>query len=391
MKIALCAPTDIHALARSLGQATEGTARGLGSTVTTPLILELLRRGNQVTVYTLSIGDAKDEFYQWKNLRIFVGPFRPQHVARNYFRPEIAYLKRVIQADAPPFVHAHWTYEFSLGALRSHVPTLTTVHDLPWYVLRYYRDPHRMVRLLMAYEVALRGRYFTAVSQYAAEHFRRFFKPGAKIVVIPNGLPSAVFDVANRRPEKERSGITFATILQGWSRLKNAAAVLPAFFNVRREIPSARLLMFGLDYQEGGAAQHWAAGRDLADGVSFVGPLPHFDLLTRVREEVDVIVHPSLNESFGMVALEAMALSKPIIAASTACGVSEVLGRGDCGGVLVDMRDPKAIAETMVRLARDVEYRNRLRNCGYERAASNYRMDTVTTQYEALYKRLCAA
>lgn len=390
MKIALCAPTDIHTLARSLGEVTEGVAAGLGSTVTTPLIIEFLRRGHEVTLYTLTKGPAKEEFYQWRNLRVFVGPLRQRHLARNFFRPEIAYLNRVIKKDAPAFVHAHWTYEFSLGALRTGIPTVTTIHDLPWNVLRYYRDPHRAVRLLMAYEVAFRGENFTAVSEYAAAHFQRFFKRGAKIHVIPNGLPGEVFEIAATKPRRMGAGTTFSTVLQGWSRLKNPVAVLRAFRIVKQEIPDARLLMFGLGFGEDGPAQDWAVARNLTSGVAFMGPLPHRELLARVNEEVDIIVHPSLNESFGMVALEGMALSKPIIAGSSAHGIREVLGE-EASGVLVDVKDPQAIAAAMIRLARDEAYRNHIVHCGFDRAAKLYRMDRIATQYESLYKSIWAA
>jgi glycosyltransferase involved in cell wall biosynthesis len=387
LKIALCAPTDIHALARSLGQQTAGVTPGLGSTATTPLITEFLRRGHDVTVYTLSMNLPGEEQYHWGRLRLFVGSFRKRHLARNFYRPEIAYLEKVIKADAPSFVHAHWTYEFSLGALKSGVPTVTTIHDLPWNVLRYYRDPHRFVRLLMAYEVALRGRHFTAVSEYAASHFRRFFKPGSTIKVIPNGLPDAIFDMSGQPAKRDSDPVTFATILQGWSRRKNATVVLEAFRIVRGKVPGARLLMFGVDYEEGGPADQWAMQKNLYEDVTFVGVLPYHDLLKRVYEEVDVIVHPSLDEALSMTALEGLALKKVFIAGESTPGMEEILGFSEAG-VLLNMRDPAVIAGAMVRLGRDKAYRNSVATRGYDRASTTYRMDTVATKYEALYKSI---
>lgn len=289
--------------------------------------------------------------------------------------------------DAPSFVHAHWTYEFALGALRSGVPTVTTIHDLPWNVLRYYRDPHRVIRLLMSYEVGLRGKHFTAVSTDAALHFRRYIKPGAKIEVIPNGLPNAIFKLGARLVREGSGGITFATILQGWSHLKNGPAALRAFRLVRSEAHNARLLMFGQDYEEGGPAQRWAISNNLETGVTFVGELPNLSLLKRVHEEADVIVHPSLNESFCMVALEGMALGKPVIAGKMTPGVCEVLGFGTAG-ILVDVRDPIAIADAMVRLLQDEGYRNSLAKCGRDRAAAFYSLNAVVTQYETLYQNM---
>jgi len=387
VKIALCAPIDIHVLARFSGVNPEGVACGMGGTAVTPVIIELLRRGHDVTVYTLSRGGGREQIYQWGRLRICVGPCRQHHLALNYFRPEIAYLKRMIQADAPPFVHAHWTYEFSIGALRSGVPTVTTIHDMPWNVLRYFRDSYRALRLIMAYEVAFRGKHFTAVSEDAALHFRRYFKPGAQVDVIPNGLPSAAFELGRQPVEKVGGGITFATILQGWSRRKNATGALKAFGVVQREVPGARLLMFGMNYEQEGPAQQWASRKNLDTGVSFVGVLPYDELLKRLHQEADVIVHPSLDESFSMVALEGMALWKPVIAGKSTPGVREVLGFGK-SGVLVDVRDPASLAEAMIRLAHDGAYRTSVARRGFERASSHYTMEAVVNQYEALYAKM---
>ena len=387
MKIALCAPTDIHLLARFCGQKTAGVAPGLGSTATTPLIQELVVRGHDVTVYTLSRGLPKEEIYQWGRLRIFVGPSRERHQARNFFRQEVSYLKRAIVADAPLFVHAHWTYEFALAALATGIPTVVTIHDLPWNVLWHFRDKYRAARLLMAYQVARRGEHFTAVSDYAASHFRKYLKPGAQIRIIPNGLPDALFEMGERAPARIDIGCIFATVLQGWSRLKNATTALRAYAEVRKEMPDARLLMFGLDYEQGGPAHRWAMSEGLDEGVEFIGALLYPELLRRVHDDVDVVVHPSLNESFCMVAAEAMALRKPVIAGQGTPGVREVLGYGKAG-VLVDLRSVPALAEAMVTLARNADYRRAVEDAGFERASTLYRLDAVVARYEDLYKRI---
>jgi len=389
MKIALCAPADLHALAHFCGRSSSGIASGLGSTAITPLICEYLDRGHEVTLYTLSTELLGERTYAWENLRIVAGPFRARHLAATYYCPEIQFLRRAIRADAPPFVHAHWTYEFALGALRSGVPTLTTIHDLPWNVMRCYRDTHRAVRLLMAYEVALRGKQFSAVSRAAARHFVRHIKPGAKIAIIPNGLPDAFFAMGQHESTRSHAGTTFATILQGWSRRKNAAAALRAFAIVRRELPVARLLMFGEDYEPNGCAQQWASRHHLDRDVDFAGPLTHHDLLQRISEDVDIVVHPSRDEAFSMAALEALALRKALIAGETTPGMREMLGPS--GGVLVDVRNPAAIAQAMLQLVANADYRRHSANRGHDRAQQHYHIGATATAYEHLYREMTIA
>ena len=386
MKIALCAPADLHALARFCGRDTTQAALGLGGTATTPLLCEFLRRGHRVTLYTLSKDVARDCLYQWDNLRIFVGRFRARHLAGTYYWPEIEFLRKTIRADAPGFVHAHWTYEFALGALRSGVPTLTTIHDLPWNVLRYYRDAHRAARVLMACEVGLRGKYFSAVSSAAARHFARYIRPGAEIAIIPNGLSHEVFAMAKQGRVGNQRAVTFATVLQGWSRRKNAQAALQAFGLVRRELTNMRLLMFGSEYEPNGPAQRWAEAHALDRSVVFAGPIAHNNLLQRISEDVDVVVHPSRDEAFSMAALETLGLRKALIAGETTPGMREMLGQG--GGMLVDVQDPAAIAQAMLHLANNADYRRHLANHGFERALHHYRLSTIADEYENFYRAM---
>ena len=104
--------------------------------------------------------------------------------------------------------------------------------------------------------------------------------------------------------------------------------------------------------------------------------------------DVDVVVHPSLDESFSMTAVEAMALKKPVIAGRGTPGIREVLGFGD-GGILVDVSDPEAVANAMLLVSEDKEYRDQIAQSGFDRAWSRYRLHSVMSQYEALYEEIC--
>ena len=388
MKIAMCAPVDLHALARFCGYETEGVPPGLGSTATTPLVEELLRRGHEVTLFTLSNGIAKETTHEWNRLRVFTGPSRQYGAARNVYRPEVEYLRRVIARERPAFVHAHWTYEFALGALATGVPMLTTIHDLPWNVLRYFRDRSRAIRLLIAYSVAMRCERYTAVSQDAADHFRRYLKPGAEIEVIPNFLSDSIFEIGHSTAKPDRP-LTFGTILQGFSRRKNATVALKAFQLVSRIAPESRLIMMGVDYEQFGPAHLWARKHGLDAGVTFVGVLPYKQMLCRLRDEVDVVVHPSLDEAFSMTVLESMAMARPVIAGHKTPGMRQALRDGDVG-VLTDVRDSKSIARAMLALRADASYRQRLAEGGRKHVASTYRKDLIVPRYEAVYRALLA-
>ncbi len=347
----------------------------------------LLKRGHHVTVYTMAKDIAKAETYQGDHLTIRIAKERNWGTGKDLFSAERRQLTDMMKEDQCDVIHAHWTYELALAALSSKLPTLITVHDLPWNVLRYFKDKFRTAKLLVAYAVALRGKYFTAVSNDAGVHFHRYLAPLRTVEIVPNGLPDAVFELAKEHPAEPRAEIAFGTILQGWSARKNASAALEAFGKVRSQLPGVTLRMFGTDYEPGGTAERWATSRGLADGVIFVGKVPYSELLPRVSREIDVLVHPSLDESFSMATLEAMALKKSVIAGVNTPGVREVLGYGTAG-ILLDMTNASALATAMLQLASDPDFRAKTALLGYERASSTYRLEVVFAQYERLYDRI---
>jgi L-malate glycosyltransferase len=348
-------------------------------------VLELIHRGHHITLYTTAPDLSSPATFRGESMVMRIAPLRSRGTGRDFFSAERLMLTQMMRKDRCTLIHAHWTYEFALAALASRIPTLITIHDHPWKVLAHFRDGHRAARLLMAYKTAVRGRYFSAVSEGAAAHFRRYLKPGARIEVIPNGVPDALFELGSREALAVNGGTRFATVLQGWSRLKNGAGALKAFAAARTQIPGAMLTMFGLDYEPGGPAQRWAVENSLAGAVSFAGPTPYRELLARVKTEVDVLVHPSLNETFSMTILESMALRKPVIVGLHTSGMREMLGEH---GMFADVRDPSSIAQAMVCLARDAGFRGQLAQRAFERASRLYRLDAVMKRYEVLYEQI---
>jgi glycosyltransferase involved in cell wall biosynthesis len=350
-------------------------------------VQELMNRGHHVFLYTTAREIDAPRTFRGDCITIRIARQRCSGTGRDLFALERNQLKEMMLEDRCQVIHAHWTYQFALAALSSQIPTLITIHDLPWKVLSHFRDFHRAARLLMAYQVALRGEYFTAVSKDAASHFQRYLNPRARITVIPNGLPDSVFKLGARSKRKDGGAIRFASVLQGWTRLKNAQAALKAFGIVRSEFPNAEFHMFGLDYEQGGPAQQWAIRNGLNTGVTFIGPLKYEELLARVATDVDIVVHPSLNEAFSMTALEGLALKKVFIAGRETSGMQEMLDLGN-SGILVDVTNPSAIAEAMVRVARDNTFREQVAQRGFDRASSLYRLGAVISQYEAQYSSI---
>lgn len=353
-------------------------------------VKELMRRGHHVTLYTTAREVDVPQTFKGDSLTIRIAKQRSRGTGRDLFAQERKQLVTMMLEDKCDLIHAHWTYEFALAALDTGIPTLVTIHDQPWRVLAHFRDMHRAARLLMAYQVAFRARYFTAVSDAALTHFRRYLNPGAKIRMIPNGLPESIFDLGRKVTDRGGKELTLATILQGWSLQKNAVTALEAFARLREEIPNAKLEMIGTAYELGGPAHQWAKMRNLDIGVEFIGALTYGDLLERIKTQVDIVVHPSINETFSMTVLEAMALAKPVIVGKKTPGMIQIMG-GDDSGMLVDVRNSKAIAKAMVCLGKDRAFRERIASAAFTRVAKYFRLEKVMDQYEGAYVSMHSA
>ena len=87
--------------------------------------------------------------------------------------------------------------------------------------------------------------------------------------------------------------------------------------------------------------------------------------LAALHADAAALVHPSLYEGFGLTVLEAMAAGTPVIAGRVA-GIAELCGDA---ALLVDVRDPAALADAMRRVAQDAGLRADLSARGAARAA----------------------
>ena len=121
----------------------------------------------------------------------------------------------------------------------------------------------------------------------------------------------------------------------------------------------------------------------LSDLVTFLGRRAQ-ETLHCYYASADVVVMPSHHESFGMVALEAMACGTPVIASAVG-GLAELVRDGDTGYLVPD-RDPAAMSECLRRLLSDTELRARLGRQAADHA-NGYSWSNITRQMVELYER----
>ncbi|WP_367322979.1 glycosyltransferase family 4 protein [Streptomyces sp. HUAS ZL42] len=382
MRVAIAAPVDLSRLARLLDRSVEQTTpAGLGGPGTAALVAELASRGHDVTLVTLSREIDRPVHGRIGTVDVLIGPYRRRHRARNAFRQERDAVRTLLDSVDTDVVHAHWTYEFGLGALASRHPTLITVRDWAPAIMRCQPDAYRMVRLAMQYRCLTKARHLTAVSPYIGDRLRRWCR-GATTVV-PNGLPSTSF--RDEPPTAHQPVRRLLSVNSHFSKGKNTSTLLRAFAAIRGQLEDVELTLVGSGHEPGGRAERWARGHGLADGVVFAGHMQAEQALS-VMDTADIFVAPSLEESFGMTVLEAMARGLPVVAGRSSGAVPWLLDLGRAGE-LVDVRRPEAISQGVVRLARNADVRAHLSRQALARARL-FAWPNVVPSYEAQYEHV---
>jgi D-inositol-3-phosphate glycosyltransferase len=196
----------------------------------------------------------------------------------------------------------------------------------------------------------------------------------ARTVVIPCGVDTALFRPGDRAEARARIGTGDTPLVVYVGRIapiKGLATLLDAIAQLRARASAVRLLIVGGEADEP-VSGHEAEIRQrvealgLRDVVRFVGAQPQ-EVLRDYYLAADVTVLPSYYESFGMVALEAMACGSPVIG-SRVGGLATTV-RDGVTGFLVPDGDATALAERLDAVMADADLRFRLGREGVQWAA----------------------
>lgn len=167
--------------------------------------------------------------------------------------------------------------------------------------------------------------------------------------------------------------------------IKGHIVLLRALRDARRELPGLELDIAGRGPLEP-ALRAYARELGLEDAVHFLGQV---NPIQAAIERTAITVVPSMGEGFGMVALEAMERSRPVIAAAIG-GLGELVDDGRTG-LLVPPGEAEPLARAIVELASDPERCREMGAAGRRRALDHFLEDRCTDRTELLYRSSLAA
>jgi glycosyltransferase involved in cell wall biosynthesis len=268
-------------------------------------------------------------------------------------------LREEIRARRADLVFAHFpTAHLFAGtaARRDGIPCLW------WQHATYEQAPvlNQLAGRLRAGAVICSG------EQAASEQRRRF--PRTPVVAVHPGI-----EPDGLRPPHEHvaSESVVLGVLGRLQRLKRVELALRAMPHVLREAPGAVMRIIGSaapgldeDYEADLRAEARALG--VADHVEFLG---HVDGPSALAG-LDVLVHCAEVESFGLVAVEALAHGVPVVGADSG-GLRETV-RNEVDGILLDPTDAAALAAAIVSLATSPARRAEMGAAGRERVLTEF-------------------
>jgi rhamnosyl/mannosyltransferase len=209
-----------------------------------------------------------------------------------------------------------------------------------------------------------------------------------KCSFIPHGVDLAQYEASPRVAEqaaelRSKHGPRIVMFLGRLVYYKGIDVLLRSFVRVT----DAKLLIIG-DGPMRSSLEAQAKALGLHERVVFMGRLSHRDKVASLHAS-DLLVLPATHrsEAFGVVQVEAMACSRPVVSTNIDSGVPFVNQDG-LTGLVVKPGDDGELAEAMVRLLGDKALRYRLGSAGRRRAQSLFSREVMLRDTLSLYSDL---
>ncbi|NNE08548.1 MAG: glycosyltransferase family 4 protein [Gemmatimonadetes bacterium] len=224
---------------------------------------------------------------------------------------------------------------------------------------------------------------------------KRFPVPEERIVVIPNGVDLALYDVTPEAREAAtntvpwKPGVPVVALLGRISRGKGHTKLIEAAPAILERAPETQFALIGSvsDGEEEYAADLDA--RITAAGLAGrVHKLGFRDDVPAVLSLCTLLVAPSESESLGNVVLEGMAAGLPVVAARSGA-FPELVVHGETG-LLYDVKDANGLADPVTEILADQSLAARFGSAGRARVTQNYDRARRTDHVLKLYKDVLA-
>jgi len=350
---------------------------GGGEVIGAALVRGLRDRGYELTVVT-QVVNGLAERDSFDGIPVARFPFyatledrEPAAVAR--LQRE---LRDLIREFRPDLVHLHTLAYSAFFCARtiadSPAPLLLTRHEL------FPRAPESGA---LATRLLKRADWVACCSKAVLEDVReRFPEVGPRSSAILNGMAPPELE-----PTLPPAGPPVLLCVGRLTEQKGFGLAIQALSRIRGRFPDARLVIAG-EGLAAGALKREAAELDLGGAVEFSGWLAPPEVPAAIQRATVVIVPSLRSEAFGLVALQAAQMARPVIASRTG-GLPEVVVHGKTG-LLFEPGDADGLAEAVTRLLTRPDLSEAFGKAGRARALERFTGERYLNDYDRLYREL---
>ncbi len=292
-------------------------------------------------------------------------------------------------------LHVHYAIPHSVSALLARqmlaargrrLPFVTTLHGTDITLVGLDRSYLPITRFSIQESDGV-----TSISSYLKAKTVEDFEIQRPIEVIPNFVNCDVYTPYKDEAVRAEARLRFANPgeailihLSNFRPVKRVADVVKVFARVVEQVP-AQLVLVG-DGPDRSAAEWLAHDLGIQNKIHFLGKQ---DRVNELLPLADLMVMPSQLESFGLAALEAMACRVPAIATRVG-GVPELIDDG-VNGLLYPVGEVEAMAEGAIRLLKDRDRLEIMRDEARKTARSRFCATLVLPLYVNYYEQVLAA
>lgn len=295
-------------------------------------------------------------------------------------------MAEVINREELDLLHVHYAIPHAVCAILAKqmsgrdVKIVTTLHGTDITVLGY--DPSLTDAIRFGIE---KSDIVTAVSKSLISQTYDLINPDKTIETVYNFIDDRVYNRSDSSHLKDEYGIhpeeKVIIHVSNFRPVKRVQDVVRTFEKITKGIP-AKLLLVG-DGPEMTVVCKLVKKLNIGDKVLFLGKQDSVEELYSIS---DLMLLLSEKESFGLVALEAMACGVPCIGTNVG-GIPEVIDHGQ-SGYICELGDIEDMSDKAIDLLQNSEKHQEFSEASVKLVREKFQATTIVKQYEDLYKSL---
>lgn len=324
------------------------------STHTRKWVQALHARGSEVVLFSLTQFDVA--FYEgmagvrWYCMKDASSLAKRENKFRKLsYLSSVGKLKKILKAEQPDILHAHYASSYGfVAALSGFHPLIVSV----WGSDIFEFPRGSMIARHMIRYTLKKADTVLSTSNVMAEETRKYTsKP---IQITPFGIDTKVFDNNGARLFFSREDLIIGTI-KTLEPVYGQETLLRSFAQLKNIFPalSLKLLIVG-DGSLRKPLETLANELGISHELLFTGFVDHTHIVDYFSS-IDIFAVPSLQESFGVSALEASACRLPVVASNVG-GLPEVVQEG-VTGFLTEPGNADLLTEALSKLIKDAPLR----------------------------------